>query len=165
MQLVVSSTCEAVWDGQHFRCALGRSGVRVDKREGDGATPVGTFVMRRVLYRSDRVAAPVTALPVQALVAADGWCDDPADEQYNCQVGLPFTAHHEQLWHEDRIYDLIVVLGHNDDPVVPGLGSADFLHLARTDYSATEGCVALAEADLRAVLSECGIGDAVQVSA
>lgn len=163
MELVVLPTGEAVWDGSRLRCALGRCGVRADKREGDGATPAGIFAMRRVLYRSDRVPAPVTALAVRALAPADGWCDDPADGQYNRQVRLPFAARLELLWRDDHIYDLIVVLGHNDDPIVPGLGSAIFLHLARPQYPATEGCIALAEPDLRTVLSQCGMDSVVRV--
>ncbi len=163
MELVVLPTGEAVWDGRRLRCALGRCGVRADKREADGATPAGAFAMRRVLYRSDRVPAPVSALAVRALTPADGWCDDPADGQYNRQVRLPFAGHHELLWRDDHIYDLIVVLGHNDDPVVPELGSAVFLHLARPQYPATEGCIALAAPDLRSVLSQCGADSVVRV--
>ena len=127
-----------------------------DKREGDGGTPVGTFALRRLLYRPDRAAAPATRLPVQALTPADGWCDDPDDRAYNRPVTLPFAASHEKMWREDNIYDVVVVLGHNDDPPVAGRGSAIFLHVARPDYRPTEGCVALALDDLLRVLADCG---------
>ncbi|MDJ0981333.1 MAG: hypothetical protein QNI94_06905, partial [Kiloniellales bacterium] len=105
-----------------FRCALGPGGCRRDKREGDGATPIGSWPMRRVLFRPDRMAAPVTALPVAPLDPKDGWCDDPEDPLYNQPVTLPYGASHEVLWREDEIYDVIVILGHNDDPPVPGAG-------------------------------------------
>ncbi|MDJ0609862.1 MAG: L,D-transpeptidase family protein [Kiloniellales bacterium] len=146
-----------------YRCALGPGGCRRDKREGDGATPIGSWPMRRVLYRPDRMAAPPTALPVAALDPADGWCDDPEDAHYNRPVTLPYEASHEVLWREDEIYDVIVILGHNDDPPVPGAGSAIFLHVARPDYSPTQGCVALAREDLLAVLGAAGPGTAVVV--
>ena len=144
-------------EGRRRRCALGRGGIRRDKREGDGATPAGTFVLREVRYRRDRLAAPpVTALPCEAIARDDGWCDDPADPAYNRPVRLPHPASHEQLWREDGLYDVLVVLGHNDDPPRPGLGSAIFLHVARADYGPTEGCVALDMEELLELLAACG---------
>lgn len=134
------------------RCAVGPSGTTRDKREGDGATPVGCWPLRRLLYRADRLAAPVTRLPLQPLRESDGWCDDPADDNYNRPVTRPYPASHEALWRDDRVYDLIVVLGHNDDPPKPGAGSAIFLHVARADYAPTQGCVALRQDHLLAVL-------------
>lgn len=129
--------------GRDHICALGRSGVRAAKREGDGATPAGEFVLRRAYYRPDRMAAPASGLPVAALSPHDGWCDDPAHRDYNRLVKLPFAASHEALWRDDDLYDVIVVVGHNDDPPQPGRGSAIFIHCATADYAPTEGCVAL----------------------
>jgi L,D-peptidoglycan transpeptidase YkuD (ErfK/YbiS/YcfS/YnhG family) len=147
------------------RCALGRSGVVAanDKREGDGATPLGVWPMRRVLYRPDRGPAPLTALPVQPIAPKDGWCDDPADPAYNRPVSLPYPASAERMWRDDGLYDLVVVLGHNDDPTVPGMGSAIFLHLAWPDYAPTEGCVALARSDLEAALTLARPDDALEI--
>ncbi len=138
--------------GQSYRCALGRGGVRSDKVEGDGATPVGRYPLRRLLYRPDRLARPDCRLPVGELEPDDGWCDDPADPAYNKAVKFPYAASAECLWREDHLYDLIVVLGHNDDPVVPGRGSAIFMHIAAPGYGATEGCVALSQDDLLSIL-------------
>ncbi len=150
----------AVWQVRQgdvrWRCAIGRGGVRRDKREGDGATPVGDWPIRRVLYRPDRERRPETALPVSSLAPEDGWCDDPGHPDYNRPVKLPHPARHERLWRDDRLYDLVVVLGHNDDPVIAGAGSAVFLHVARDDYAPTEGCVALAADDLRRLLQRAG---------
>nr|WP_294528577.1 L,D-transpeptidase family protein [uncultured Rhodopila sp.] len=136
-----------------FRAALGRGGVRADKHEGDGATPVAALPLRQVLYRADRLAAPACAVPIRALLPDDGWCDDPADRRYNRSVRLPVGASAEALWREDAVYDIIGVLGWNDDPIEPGRGSAIFLHIAQPDYAPTEGCVALAPDDLRRVLA------------
>ena len=151
------------WDGHRVRCALGPAGIRGDKREGDGATPTGRFAMRRVLWRADRLPQPQTPLPIASIQPDDGWCDDPADPSYNRQVRLPYPASAEQLWRDDALYDVIVVLGHNDDPPRPGHGSAIFLHVARPDYAATEGCVALALADLLALLRHCESGAALHI--
>lgn len=156
MRAVVEPGGFLVLGAGRYRAALGRGGVRVDKREGDGATPVGPLPLRRVLYRADRVTRPRAAVPVLPLAPHDGWCDDPADAAYNRPVRLPHPARHEELWRSDEVYDVLGVLGWNDAPVVPGRGSAIFLHLARPDYAPTQGCVALAPADLRAVL-EAGL--------
>jgi L,D-peptidoglycan transpeptidase YkuD (ErfK/YbiS/YcfS/YnhG family) len=147
------------------RCALGRGGViaAADKREGDGATPLGVWPMRRVLYRPDRGAAPVTALPTAAIAPDDGWCDDAGDAAYNRPVSLPYPGRCERMWHQDGLYDIVVVLAHNDDPPVPGLGSAIFLHCASLDFKPTEGCVALAREDLEALLAQAAPGGAVAV--
>ena len=157
MDLIVTADGMAEWDGRRMRCALGRGGVRADKREGDGATPQGRWRMRALLFRPDRVArTPLTGLPLRSIRAEDGWCDDPADALYNKPVKLPYPARAERLWREDGIYDLVVVLGYNDEPPEPGLGSAIFLHIARPDFTPTEGCLALAREDLSAVVATAG---------
>jgi len=139
-----------------IRCALGRGGLTEKGGEGDGISPQGTYALRRVLFRADKLSLPQTNLPVSAIAAHDGWCDDPAHLNYNQQVTLPVEASAETLWRDDALYDVIVVLGYNDDPIVPGKGSAIFMHIARPDYSPTEGCVALAQDDLLKILKNCG---------
>ena len=148
-----------------LRCAPGGAGIIAAKSEGDGATPVGCFPLRRVLYRGDRMSQPVTSLETQTIRPDDGWCDDPGDPAYNRPVTLPYPASAESLWREDGVYDVIVILGHNDDPPVSGNGSAIFMHVARAGYAPTEGCVALALADLRNVLRQCRPGDRICISA
>jgi L,D-peptidoglycan transpeptidase YkuD (ErfK/YbiS/YcfS/YnhG family) len=165
MALIVHPDGWVDWRGRRFRCALGRSGIAADKREGDGATPAGRFPLRRVLYRADRIPAPLGALPAAPIAETDGWCDDPADAQYNRQVTLPRTGRHETLWREDGLYDLVVVVGHNDDPPVAGRGSAIFLHVARPGYAPTEGCVALALDDLWGIVGEMGPDDEIRIVA
>jgi L,D-peptidoglycan transpeptidase YkuD (ErfK/YbiS/YcfS/YnhG family) len=146
-------------------CALGPSGITAAKREGDGATPAGRFALRRVLYRPDRLARPpVTGLPCLPLDPADGWSDDPADRRYNCPVRRPHGFSHEALWRSDDLYDIITILGHNDAPPVPGQGSAIFFHLARPDFSPTEGCIAVTREAMLAVLAEARPGMMMEIS-
>ncbi len=153
---VDSSKGHVAWRGATYRCALGTGGVTQAKREGDRATPAGRFALRRLYYRADRIPRPITGLSeVSPLDPADGWCDDPSDGRYNCLVRHPYTASAERLWRDDGLYDVIAVLGYNDDPVVAGAGSAIFLHVARPEYEPTEGCVALALDDLLTVLRDC----------
>lgn len=136
------------------RAALGRGGLTAHKQEGDGATPIALLPLRRVLYRADRLPRPRCAVPVEPIAPHDGWCDDPSHRDYNRMVRLPHDGRHEALWRRDAVYDLIGVLGWNDQPVERGRGSAIFLHVARSDYAPTEGCVALALQDLTAVLAD-----------
>ena len=140
--------------GARFHCALGRGGVvaAAAKREGDGATPLGAWPLRRLHFRPDRLAPPDSDVERRAIRSDDGWCDDPSDAAYNRLVKLPYPARHERLWREDHLYDLVAELGYNDAPPRAGAGSAIFLHLARPDYAPTEGCVALARDDLLRVV-------------
>ena len=158
-------TGKLVFGDLRCRCALGRGGAVHDKHEGDGATPLGCFPLRRVLYRSDRLAAPRSILPVTPLNPEDGWCDDPSDPGYNQPVTLPHKGHCETLWREDTGYDVIVVLGHNDAPAIPGKGSAIFLHLAAADYAPTQGCVAVARDDLLELLAAVGPDTVIEIQA
>jgi L,D-peptidoglycan transpeptidase YkuD (ErfK/YbiS/YcfS/YnhG family) len=161
--LVVAEKNLLRFDGRDYRCAVGRSGVGLEKTEGDGVTPVGLWPLRRVLYRRDRVSGLVTDFPLEALTPEQGWCDEPGHTDYNRQVRLPHAGSCENLWREDQLYDVIVVLGHNDKPVIAGLGSAIFLHVAHDDYAPTEGCVALARDDLISVLSRVEVGAGVEI--
>ena len=128
-------------------------------------SPAGVWPIRWVYYRPDRGAAPNTAIEARELKPSDGWCDAADDPAYNRPVTLPYPASAERLWREDHVYDFIVVLGHNDDPVVAGMGSAIFLHLARPGYSPTEGCVAVAREDLAALLERAKPGDTLEIRA
>lgn len=163
VRLTEQGTAEATFGDRLWPCAIGPAGLVVDKTEGDSATPIGRFPLRRVLYRADRLPPPETALPSTAIGEDDGWCDDRGDPRYNRPVRRPYPARHERLWREDGVYDLVVVLGHNDDPPVPGRGSAVFLHIARPDYAPTEGCVALSRDHLLTFLRLAGADAAVRV--
>jgi L,D-peptidoglycan transpeptidase YkuD (ErfK/YbiS/YcfS/YnhG family) len=155
------------YGGVKVRCAVGRTGVlpASDKREGDGASPIGRWPIRRVMWRADKLNAPITKLPIAPIRPMDGWCDAADDARYNQPVTHPYPASAEKLWRDDDVYDVIVVLGHNDCPVVAGMGSAIFLHVARVDYGTTQGCVALALPDLLAMLAVAKLGDVVSIGA
>lgn len=142
--------------GKTYHCAIGKGGISVDKKEGDGKTPVGVFPLRECWYRADRLPAPKTKLPLKIIGENDGWCDDPKSPEYNQHVKLPYGFSHEKLWRDDHAYDLIIPLGYNDAPAVRGKGSAIFLHVMHDSGRATEGCVALKAADLLALLPHLG---------
>jgi len=143
------------WQDHVVRCAIGRGGINNQKQEGDGRTPIGKFMLRRVFYRPDRLDKPTTSLTVMPLQLDMGWCDDPTHPAYNTLIYQPFSAGHEQLWRADTLYDVIVELGYNDDPIIPRHGSAIFLHVAHPQYQPTEGCVAITLTDLLTLLEHC----------
>ena len=146
-----------------YRCSYGKNGCTLAKVEGDGMSPVGVFPFRRVFYRADKIARPKTGLPVLAITEQMVWCDDVACPEYNTLIELPFVGSHEKMWRDDDVYDLVVEVGYNDDPVVRGKGSAIFMHCARDNYSGTEGCVALGVEDLLEVLAELGVGSLIEI--
>ena len=146
------------------RVALGHSGIRALKREGDGGTPLGRLHIRELLYRADRVTRPRTAFPVRVIKDHDGWCEDPADRNYNRLVKLSPRSSVDRLRRTDHLYDLVLVLGYNDRPRVRGNGSAIFVHLARPGYAPTAGCIALSRRDLSALLAQIRPGSSIVVT-
>ena len=152
------------WGAGPRRCALGPGGIAHKTREGDGVTPQGVFALREVFYRADRINSLATTLPLWKLEPDDGWCDAPEDPNYNRLVKLPYPASAENLWRDDHVYDIITVIGFNDQPVYAGKGSAIFLHLAKPDFSPTAGCIALAQSDLRAALEQLQPGDKIRIA-
>lgn len=131
--------------GRSLPVALGRGGIKADKREGDGATPKGTFRPLRLWWRADRHPRPRTLLPVRAITAADGWCEDPYSRHYNQPVILDPNGEGDRLQRADHLYDFIIEIDHNTKPRIAGRGSAVFLHLARDSFGPTAGCVGMTE--------------------
>jgi L,D-peptidoglycan transpeptidase YkuD (ErfK/YbiS/YcfS/YnhG family) len=148
--------------GVAYPCALGRSGIVVGKREGDGGTPKARLRLRPGFHRSDRGRRPATALSLRPIRRGDAWCDDVADRRYNRLIDLPPGAAEERLWRQDRLYDIVVPLGWNDGPVVRGRGSAIFWHVCRDGLGPTAGCVAVEPAVFRKLLPRLS-RDAVMV--
>ncbi|APH70078.1 hypothetical protein BSQ44_00800 [Aquibium oceanicum] len=149
--------------GTVFPCALGRGGISSRKREGDGATPLGSL---RVLWgycRPGRGALPPTRLPLLPAFEALGWCDAPGDRNYNRPVRLPYRASHEAMQRDDHLYDIVVVLDWNMRPAVRGRGSAIFLHLARPGYPPTEGCIAVSRRTMLRLLPLLRPGTEIRV--
>jgi len=135
---------------------LGRTGIRANKREGDGATPRGRFRLRQLWWRPDRGPKPSTGLPAIRIDRALAWCEDAGDRRYNHPFRRSAEEPGDRLWRDDHLYDYIIEIDHNTRPRVAGRGSAVFLHVARPDRSPTAGCIALAAHDLRRLLARLG---------
>ena len=136
--------------------ALGRGGIIANKREGDGGTPKGTFRPRRLWWRADRFPRPQTFLPVRAIQPDDAWCEEPASRHYNRPLKLGSSEGGDRLRRDDHLYDFIIEIDHNSQPRIAGRGSAVFLHLARTNFSPTAGCVSMTKAAMLHLLRRIG---------
>ena len=148
---------ELSFNGASYPCVFGRSGISEPskRRQGDGSTPAGTYALRKLWYRADKVPTITCALPTQIIHEQDGWCDDASSPDYNRHVLLPFAGGHQELFRpNDDLYDLVLEIGYNDNPAVPGLGSEIFMHVAREAMTPTAGCIALKKEDLVKVIAD-----------
>jgi len=136
--------------------ALGRGGIKANKREGDGGTPRGIFRPRQLWWRADRYPRPRTFLPARAIRPEDAWCEDPSNRHYNQPLRLAGGQGGDRLTREDHLYDFIVEIDHNSSPRIAGRGSAVFLHLARNDFSPTAGCVSMTRQAMLRLLERLG---------
>ncbi len=148
----IDKASQLIFRGRQYKCSIGYNGAKLKKREGDGTTPVGNFLIRKILYRPDRIDRPISKLPTKALSPIDAWCDDPSHDEYNRMVKLPFSGSYELLWRKDNLYDVILVIGYNDNPARVPYGSAIFMHCSTRDYKPTKGCIALAKKTLISIL-------------
>ena len=137
-----------------FRCALGKAGIGKKKIEGDNITPMGTFNIVKIYYRSDRIKKISSKFKIIKITKNMGWCDDPKSKKYNQPIKLPTKYSHEILYRRDNIYDLILVLNYNMKPIIKNKGSAIFIHVAKKNYKKTAGCIALKKAHLIDLVKE-----------
>jgi len=142
--------------GRYTKVALGRSGIKANKREGDGATPAGRYRLVRVWWRPDRLPRPRTLLPTRPITRLDGWCEDPSDKRYNRAIRISPGQPGDRLWRSDDLYDLILEIDHNKRPRVSGRGSAVFVHVARAELAPTAGCISMPVKTLRQLLARLG---------
>ncbi len=156
--------------GRTYRCLVGKKGFQLakDKAEGDGCTPVGVFPLRQLFYRPDVYGTGdlVTSLETQVIQPFFGWCDASSHPDYNRLVDLRLfekDISHEKMWREDPLYNIVIAIGYNDDPVIKGKGSAIFIHLAREGYRGTRGCIALSESDMREVITYLSPGSMIVI--
>lgn len=166
MKIIVDTSKRVLRLGdQEFPCAIGKNGVipECDGREGDGKTPLGTYKIRYGMYRIDRIALPDTALQFWQIRRDDGWCDEPQDPAYNRPTRLPYPGSAEKLWRDSNVYDIIIVLSHNDSPPIPNMGSAVFLHVAREGYAPTEGCVAISQRDMLQLVQKISAENRIEI--
>ena len=140
----------------YTKVALGRSGIKANKWEGDGATPTGRYRLVRVWWRPDRLPRPRTLLPLKPITRLDGWCEDPSDRRYNRAIRISPGQPGDRLWRSDALYDVVIEIDHNTRPRVSGRGSAVFVHVARAELAPTAGCISMPVKTLRQLLARLG---------
>ena len=137
-----------------IKCAVGKSGITNKKKEGDNKTPRGKFKFEYILYRKDRIINLRTRLKTLEIKKDMGWCDDSNSKNYNQLIKIPFKYSYEKLWLKENIYDIILVLNYNRNPIIKNKGSAIFLHIAKNKYQATKGCVAISKPNIKLLVSK-----------
>ncbi len=137
-----------VYGNYRVKCAIGKRGIGIKKKEGDLITPKGSFKIVQIFYRRDRIGDLITNIPKKNIKKNMGWCDDPKSNKYNQLIRYPFNFNSEKLHRADNIYDIILVLSYNLKPIIKNKGSAIFIHIANKRFSSTEGCVALKKEQL-----------------
>ena len=155
MKILVKKTGIIKFAKYTFKCFLGKNGLTYNKKEGDYKTPKGTFFLRSVMYRSDRVKKPKTNLPIYIIKKNHVCCDDPNNPFYNKIFETKNFDLGEKLWRKDILYDILVVIGYNDNPIIKGKGSAIFLHLSKKNITTTKGCVAVEKKTMINLLKYC----------
>ena len=143
-----------IYDNYKVKCALGKRGIGLKRREGDLITPKGTFKIKQIFYRYDRIKKLETSIKKYKINKKMGWCNDTNSKYYNKLVKYPFSFKSENLYRKDNIYDIILVLNYYMSPTKKKKGSAIFLHVSKNNYSDTEGCVAIRKKDLRKLLKK-----------
>jgi hypothetical protein len=141
--IIINKSGYLKYNNLKFRCALGKAGVESRKQEGDNVTPKGTFKIVKIYYRSDRIKKISSKFRPIKITKNMGWCDDPNSKNYNQLIKLPTKYGHEKLYKKNNVYDLIVVLNYNMNPIIKNKGSAIFIHVAKKKYKKTAGCIAL----------------------
>jgi len=151
--IIVKNSGYLIFKNLKFRCAIGKNRIGNKKREGDLLTPKGTYRLTKVFYRSDRIKTIKTKLSKIIIKKNMGWCDDSQSKFYNKLIFLPKKVGHEKLYRRDNIYDIIVLLDFNINPIIKNKGSAIFIHIAKEKYQSTQGCIALKKNNLLKLLS------------
>ena len=141
-------------DYYNVKCAVGKRGINIKKKEGDLITPKGKYKVIYIFFRKDRISNFKTNIPKLSINKNMGWCNDPKSKKYNKLIKFPYKYSAEKLYRADNIYDLILVLNYNNNPVIKNKGSAIFIHVAKKNYKSTEGCVAVSKKDLKKIVNK-----------
>ena len=143
-----------IYNNYRIKCAIGKRGIRKKKEEGDFITPIGLHKINYILYRKDRIKKLDTILKKLPIKKNMGWCDDSRSKKYNKLIKTPFTYSYEKLFKKENIYDIILVLNYNMNPIKKNKGSAIFIHIAKKGYKSTKGCVAIKKIELIKLLKD-----------
>ena len=163
MHIIIKNK-KLIIDNYKVKCAIGKRGIRVKKKEGDLITPKGKFKIKYIFYRNDRLSNFKSNIKKVIIKKNMGWCDDPNSNNYNRLVKLPSFYSAEKLYRKDNTYDLILILNYNMNPIHKNKGSAIFIHIARKNYKSTAGCIAIKKSHLKNIVSKINKKTLVKIS-
>jgi L,D-peptidoglycan transpeptidase YkuD (ErfK/YbiS/YcfS/YnhG family) len=146
--IIINKSGHLKYKNLKFKCALGKTGVGEKKIEGDNVTPKGTYKIIKIYYRKDRIKKISSKFKLIKIEKNMAWCNDPSSQKYNQLIKLPSKYTYEKLFRNDNVYDLILVLNYNINPIIKNKGSAIFIHIAKKKYKKTAGCISLKKSDL-----------------
>ena len=152
------------FDEYKIKCSIGKRGITSKKKEGDGKTPKGTFTIKLILYRKDRIPKIKSLLKKKIIEKNMGWCDDSKSKKYNKMIKFPFKYSAEKLWLNVNIYDVIIVINYNLKPVVKNKGSAIFLHIAKKKFKPTKGCIAVTKKSIIYLISKINKKTTIEIN-
>ena len=162
--IIVKKNGYLTYKNLKFRCALGKAGVKKKEKEGDNITPKGIFKINKIYYRPDKIKNLTSVLKKIKIKKDMGWCDDPKSNFYNQQIKLPTKFSYEKLYRSDNVYDIILVLDYNTNPIIKSKGSAIFIHIAKNSYKKTKGCIALKKKHLVKLISQIKINTKIKIN-
>ena len=154
MTIIIKNKETLIYNDFIFKCCVGKNGITKNKKEGDKKTPAGLYNLENLYYRDDRVKKPITSLKCIPIHKKMGWCDDPRSKNYNKLVRLPFKFRSEKLYRKDNVYDIILVLNYNINPIRKAKGSAIFIHISKKNFSPTKGCVAIKKIEIKKLVEK-----------
>ena len=161
--IIVKKTGYLKYKNYKFRCSLGKNGIKKKIKEGDNITPRGIFRIKKLYYRADRIKRITTSIKKIKIKKNTGWCDDFKSASYNKEIKLPSKFGHEKLYRNDHLYDLVVVINYNTNPIIKNKGSAIFIHIEKNNYRPTHGCIGLKQKHLLTILKNIKKNEKIKI--
>ena len=152
-----------IFNGKNYHCSFGKNGFTKNKYEGDKMTPMGIFLLGDLYIRRDKINNIKTDFKIINIKKNMVWCDAPTKKKYNTLISS-YNNQRESLYRNDNLYDIILVIKYNMNPVIPYKGSAIFIHNINKKYEPTNGCIALKASDLLNILSDLKPSDKINIT-
>ena len=160
--ILVNQNNSLIYKQKIYRCSLGINGLNESKIEGDKSTPIGIFSLGNLYVRTDRIKDLKTHFKYLSISKKMAWSDEPNNKDYNKLININYN--HKEIFHRtDRIYDLILVVNYNIEPIIPHKGSAIFIHISKNNYSSTQGCIGLNQDDFTEILLTLKPADKIKI--
>ena len=160
--IIVKKKGILIYNNKSYKFSYGKNGFTKNKIEGDKKTLKGIFLLGKLFVRTDKIKNLKTNFIINSITKTMTWLDDPNNKNYNTLINTN-SNQTEKLYRNDNVYDLILVIEYNSNPVVPYKGSAIFIHIMEKNYKPTKGCLALKKEDFIEILSTLNPNDKIKI--